>query len=731
MYRYPSSPNLRTEHNPGQQENTGPPKRPQNRRSQTVPDLRPTDSKAVRLLGERLSVSRASVLMSPKDSPSASDETSPPQPRTPKTPVTPPHSAYHTPPLTPTPPPSRMSRAQMSFVTGSTAPSSVNGDNSDSAATSIKVSNSSSPAAQGGVATSRVIQTAHGTDPMPNSGPYRFQDGSMPVLSTSNVRGEKPDNILENVTPFFSDPDKEYENKFKNKLRKLNGKNSENKLCIEEYLLKSEKSWFGKLRAAELSKPSESEPPSRNLSKAEPSEIGENNTRKGGSDLRKSHKPSVGLKRILRMKVGDWPVYSFLLAFGQIIAANSYQITLLNGTVGESANKLYVIASVYLATSLGWWLLYRRMQTVYVVSLPFFFYGLAFLLIGISPLTSSSASEDWLHNVATCLYALASSSGALFFAVNFADEGGAPVTSFVYRACVIQGTQQIYVVALWYWGAALAKSQGTVSVVANLNSYPKIIVPVGIIVAFLMWTIGVVLFMGLPMYYRQAPGNIPAFYPSLFRRKIIVWFFVVVLIQNYFLSAPYGRNWLYLWSSQAVPAWQIVILIIVFFVGIWIALLWIFSYMSKSHSWVLPLFAMGLGAPRWAQILWSTSGMGQYLPWTAGPIASGLAGRSLWLWLGVLDALQGVGFGMILLQTLTRFHVLFTLIAAQMLGSLATIVGRASAPDKIGPGDVFPNFCVNPREGLASAWFWVTLLFQLGVPIGFGAFFRKEQLSKA
>ena len=52
---------------------------------------------------------------------------------------------------------------------------------------------------------------------------------------------------------------------------------------------------------------------------------------------------------------------------------------------------------------------------------------------------------------------------------------------------------------------------------------------------------------------------------------------------------------------------------------------------------------MGLGAPRWAQILWSTSTMGDYLPWAAGPIASGLAGRALWLWLGVLDAVQGVG----------------------------------------------------------------------------------------
>lgn len=86
---------------------------------------------------------------------------------------------------------------------------------------------------------------------------------------------------------------------------------------------------------------------------------------------------------------------------------------------------------------------------------------------------------------------------------------------------------------------------------------------------------------------------------------------------------------------------------------------------------------------------------------------------------------------MILLQTLTRFHVLFTLIAAQILGSLTTIVARATAPDRVGPGSVFPELCVNPKEGLNHAWFWVALLFQLAVPVGFGAFFRKEQLSKA
>ena len=211
---------------------------------------------------------------------------------------------------------------------------------------------------------------------------------------------------------------------------------------------------------------------------------------------------------------------------------------------------------------------------------------------------------------------------------------------------------------------------------------------------------------------------------------IYQWFFVVIIIQNYWLSAPYGRNWLYLWSSQHVPAWSIAILVVFFFIIVWAALLYVFALLSTSHSWVLPVFAMGLGAPRWAQMLWGTSNIGLFLPWAGGPAASAIAGRSLWLWLGVLDAVQGVGFGMILLQTLTRFHVFFTLIAAQVLGSIATILARATAPDKIGPGDVFPDFSSGAMPGLGKAWFWIALLMNLAVPVGFFMFFRKEQLSK-
>lgn len=42
-------------------------------------------------------------------------------------------------------------------------------------------------------------------------------------------------------------------------------------------------------------------------------------------------------------------------------------------------------------------------------------------------------------------------------------------------------------------------------------------------------------------------------------------------------------------------------------------------------------------------MLWGTSNIGAYVPWAGGGAASALVGRGLWLWLGVLDAIQGVG----------------------------------------------------------------------------------------
>ncbi|EXJ62578.1 alpha-1,3-glucan synthase [Cladophialophora yegresii CBS 114405] len=570
---------------------------------------------------------------------------------------------------------------------------------------------------------------------------------SLSLLSMNSIVGEKTDFKLQQVDPFFTDSNGEFARAFEKRLADLTGHNSESTTCIEEFLVKSEKQWFNTFRDAKLGRHAanasarnsmhisrESRPtsaaPSIYGADTDPDSHHDPNNLADEFLLGENYKPPTGLRKWMQLRVGDWPVYAFFMGFGQIIAANSYQITLLTGEVGQTASKLYSIASIYLGTSICWWVFFRRFQSRLCLSLPFFFYGLAFLLIGAAHYGSSISSRGWIQNVGTGMYAVASSSGSIFFALNFGDEGGAQVKAWVFRACMIQGTQQIYVVALWYWGAYLNKRTVT-QLVSTPNPITDTwkITAITLPIAFLLWAIGLFMWFGLPSYYRQAPGKMPSFYKSLTRRKIVLWFFVTVIIQNFFLSAPYGRNWSFLWSSSHAKTWQIVLLVALFFIGVWAGALWLFATLSKSHSWILPLFAIGLGAPRWAQIWWGTSNIGLYLPWAGGYTASALASRALWLWLGTLDAIQGVGLGMILLATLTRVHVAFTLITAQVLGSVATIVARACAPNKIGPGPISPDI----SGGVSSvwqAWFWIGLIFNLAICAGYFKFYRSEQLSK-
>ncbi len=67
--------------------------------------------------------------------------------------------------------------------------------------------------------------------------------------------------------------------------------------------------------------------------------------------------------------------------------------------------------------------MFRRLKSLYCLSIPFIFYGLAFFFIGITPFVHSVSGRGWVQNVATALYATASSSGSIFFALNFGDEG--------------------------------------------------------------------------------------------------------------------------------------------------------------------------------------------------------------------------------------------------------------------------------------------------------------------
>ena len=570
------------------------------------------------------------------------------------------------------------------------------------------------------------------------------------LLSVDTVVGGKTNFKLQQVDPFFTDSSGEFYREFEHRLEGLSGSNSE-KTCIEEFLVKSEKKWFDHFRDAKLGRNSSYNTPRHSVdvprapghhnlreshrfieSEVDPDSESNRDQETNANDeflLGDDYVPPTGLRKFMQLRFLDWPVYSLFLAFGQIIAANSYQITLLTGEVGQPASKLYAIAAIYLTTSVGWWILFRRLPSRWALSIPFFFYGLAFLFIALAHFGYGN-TRGWVQNVGTAWYACASSSGSIFFALNFGDEGGAQTKTWVFRACIIQGTQQIYVVALWAWGSYLSKRnmEGLLASEPVSNSWK--ITAICMPIAFLLWAVGLINWFGLPTYYRQDPGHIPSFYSSIGRRKIILWFFITVIIQNFFLSAPYGRNWSFLFSSEAAPTWVIVLLVLFFFVGVWAAFLGLFAQFSKSHSWILPLFAIGLGAPRWAQIWWGTSNIGLYLPWAPGGIeGSAILSRSLWLWLGTLDAIQGVGLGMILLVTLTRIHVAFTLVVAQVLGSIATMVARAGAPNSIGPGPISPDISKGIGE-IWQPWFWVGLACNLGVCVGFFMFFRKEQLSK-
>jgi alpha-1,3-glucan synthase len=113
--------------------------------------------------------------------------------------------------------------------------------------------------------------------------------------------------------------------------------------------------------------------------------------------------------------------------------------------------------------------------------------------------------------------------------------GGAPVTSWVYRACVIQGSQQIFAAGLWYWGHRLTtlSSEGLFDPTTVTTSAVTTAVTWSLGALFI--AVGVLLFMGLPEYYRQLPGRIPAFYKSLTRRKLVLvrrLFYIILIVSG-------------------------------------------------------------------------------------------------------------------------------------------------------------------------------------------------------
>lgn len=149
------------------------------------------------------------------------------------------------------------------------------------------------------------------------------RESLMSLVSVEDIVKEKQDYNLQKVDPFFTDANNEYADTFEKKLADLNGKNSEDQLCIEEFLEKSQKDWFNRYRAVKLGKsPSLSPDPSvfriklRETDRPEsPPSTGPGAGPNAGQFLLpNNYVPPTGLKRFMLMKLGDWPVYSIFLA---------------------------------------------------------------------------------------------------------------------------------------------------------------------------------------------------------------------------------------------------------------------------------------------------------------------------------------------------------------------------------------------------------------------------------
>ncbi|KAH9981170.1 modular protein with glycoside hydrolase family 13 and glycosyltransferase family 5 domains [Lactifluus volemus] len=569
----------------------------------------------------------------------------------------------------------------------------------------------------------------HAPDPFLEapSRPFGAHNRVSSVESIASIVDEKANSPLNKAIASFTDSDGGVAQEFVAKLQNLSADNSKGELSIEKFLQKSEEAFFDKVRKDKLDSAASLRSSKRESMWGTPSpSIYDNPSRPTSPNIQSFNAAGQygdyevplphdqgevvimsGLQIAMSREVIGWPLYTIVIALGQVLSATSFQITLLSGESSQDNLQLYVLGGVFLAATSVWYPMFRLKPSVWVLSAPWLFFGLAFFLIGLPSLTRVlHPAHKILSSVATWCYAVASAAAFLFFGLNFGEEAGAATEIWMLRACIVQGSQQIWVAALWYWGFQLQGSPQS-------SSPPWWIV--------LILPVRYLMLYGLPEYYRQTPPKVPNFVKTLFRRKLVLWFLASEVLRDYWLSGPYGRNWAFLWAVP-IPKWQIAILIVVFFVGVWAAMLAVLTHFSKTHTWLLPVFAVGLGAPRWCQMLWGTSSLALYIPWAgkAGPYL----GISLWLWLGVLDAIQGVGLGMILLQTLSRLHVCATLAFSQILGSICVMVAQSVFPDA-GAWDFKDGLSGSP---MASPVFWVALCCQLIIVFGYFWFYRKEQL---
>lgn len=156
---------------------------------------------------------------------------------------------------------------------------------------------------------------------------------SISLLSVDNIIREDRTFNLQKVNPYFTDSSGRYAQRFEKRLQHLNGKNSEDQLCIEQFLSKSEKEWFKMYRDMKLGRspcPSRATTPvlspiariassdrkiDGSISTDPEKPLEEANISEEELKLPDGYVAPSGLKKFMLYRIGDWPLYSILLSF--------------------------------------------------------------------------------------------------------------------------------------------------------------------------------------------------------------------------------------------------------------------------------------------------------------------------------------------------------------------------------------------------------------------------------
>jgi alpha-1,3-glucan synthase len=143
-------------------------------------------------------------------------------------------------------------------------------------------------------------------------------------LSLASVLSGRSDFALSKVEDLFTDADGKYFKQFSSELSKMDAKTSKDELCIEEFIFRSEKEWATSVRSKKLGLDTafgsdmkgyfSKQTPAQSSDGSDDGQLTRTHTESHVEKPLFGYTPPTGLKLFLQRRIGDWPLYSFLLA---------------------------------------------------------------------------------------------------------------------------------------------------------------------------------------------------------------------------------------------------------------------------------------------------------------------------------------------------------------------------------------------------------------------------------